>query len=73
MQEMKETGGQEDPLEKGIAIHSGIPAWRIPRTEEPGGLWSIALHRAGYALIYIYFLFLTYFTLVTDARSIHSF
>ena len=30
--------GQEDPLEEGRATHSSIPAWRIPRTEEPGGL-----------------------------------
>ena len=30
--------GLEDPLEKGIAIHSSILAWRIPWTEEPGGL-----------------------------------
>ena len=30
--------GQEDPLEKGTATHSGILAWRIPWTEEPGGL-----------------------------------
>ena len=30
--------GQEDPLEKGMATHSSILAWRIPRTEEPGGL-----------------------------------
>ena len=29
--------GQEDPLEKGMAAHSGILAWRIPWTEEPGG------------------------------------
>ena len=28
--------GWEDPLEKGMATHSGIPAWRIPWTEEPG-------------------------------------
>ena len=33
--------GQEDPLEKSMAIHSSILAWRIPRTEEPGGLQSI--------------------------------
>ena len=33
--------GQKDPLEKGIAIHSSILAWRIPWTEEPGGLQSI--------------------------------
>ena len=31
---------QEDPLEKGMAIHSSILAWRIPWTEEPGGLHS---------------------------------
>ena len=29
---------QEDPLEEGMAIHSSILAWRIPWTEEPGGL-----------------------------------
>ena len=29
--------GQEDPLEKGMAPHSSILAWRIPWTEEPGG------------------------------------
>ena len=33
--------GREDPLEKGMAIHSSILAWRIPWTEEPGGLQSI--------------------------------
>ena len=37
----------EDPLEKEMAIHSGILAWRIPWTEEPGGLQSIRLHRVG--------------------------
>ena len=30
--------GREDPLEKGLATHSSILAWRIPWTEEPGGL-----------------------------------
>ena len=30
--------GQEDPLEKGMAVHCSILAWRIPWTEEPGGL-----------------------------------
>ena len=29
---------QEDPLEEGTATHSGILAWRIPKTKEPGGL-----------------------------------
>ena len=42
MQEMQETPvrslGQEDPLEEGMATHSSILAWRIPWTEEPGGL-----------------------------------
>ena len=33
--------GGEDPLEKGMAPHSSILAWRIPWTEEPGGLQSI--------------------------------
>ena len=33
--------GQEDPMEKGMAIHSNILAWRIPWTEEPGGLHFI--------------------------------
>ena len=37
--------GQEDPLEKGIATHASILAWRIPWTEEPGGLQSIGLQR----------------------------
>ena len=32
--------GQEDPLEKEMAIHSSILAWKIPWTEEPGGLQS---------------------------------
>ena len=31
--------GREDPLEEEMATHPGILAWRIPRTEEPGGLW----------------------------------
>ena len=33
--------GQEDPLEKGMATHSSVLAWRIPWTEEPGGLQSM--------------------------------
>ena len=37
--------GQEDPLEEGMAIHSSILAWRIPWTEESGGLQSIGLQR----------------------------
>ena len=37
--------GLEDPLEKEIATHSSIPAWRIPRTEEPGGLHGVTKSR----------------------------
>ena len=35
--------GWEDPLEKGMATHSSILAWRVPRTEEPGGLQPMGL------------------------------
>ena len=38
--------GEEDPLEEGMATHSSILAWRILRTEEPGGLPSIRSQRA---------------------------
>ena len=34
---------QEDPLEKGMAIHPSVLAWEIPRTEEPGGLQSMGV------------------------------
>ena len=37
--------GQEDLLEKGLATHSSILAWRIPQTEEPGGLQTMGSHR----------------------------
>ena len=37
--------GQEDLLEKEMATHSSVLAWRIPWTEEPGGLLSIGSHR----------------------------
>ena len=40
--------GQEDPLEKGMATHASLFAWRIPRTEEPGGLQSMGSQRAGH-------------------------
>ena len=38
----------EDPLEKGMASHSSILAWRILWTEEPGGLHSMGLQRIGH-------------------------
>ena len=43
--------GQEDPLEEGMATHSSILAWRIPWTEEPGGLQSIGLLSVGHDLV----------------------
>ena len=40
--------GWEDPLEKEMATHSSILAWRIPRMEEPGGLQSMGSQRVGH-------------------------
>ena len=52
IQERQETQvrslGQEDPLEKGMATHSSILAWRFMWTEEPGGLQSLGLQRVGH-------------------------
>ena len=52
MQELQETWvqslGWEDPLEEGIATHSSLLAWRIPRTEGSGGQQSVGLQRVGY-------------------------
>ena len=49
MQEMKFLSlGWEDLLGKEMAIHSSILAWRIPWTEEPGGLWSMGSQRVGH-------------------------
>ena len=52
---MQETGvqslGQEDPLDKEMATHSGILARRIPWTEEPGGLQSMGVQRIGHDLV----------------------
>ena len=38
--------GREDPLEKGMAIHSSILAWKTPQTEEPGELQSMGSHES---------------------------
>ena len=40
--------GGEDPLEKEMATHSSVLAWRIPGTEEPDGLPSMGSHRVGH-------------------------
>ena len=37
--------GRKDPLEEGVAAHSSVLAWRIPWTEEPGGLQSTGSQR----------------------------
>ena len=46
MEELQEMWVQEDPLEEGMGTHSSILAWRIPWTEEPGGLQSMGLQKA---------------------------
>ena len=50
--EMQETWvqslGEEDPMEKGMATHSSILAWRIPWAEEPDGLQFMSLLRVGH-------------------------
>ena len=52
LQEPQETWvpylGWEDPLEEDVATHSTILAWRIPGTEEPGGLQSMGSQRVGH-------------------------
>ena len=49
MQEIQvQSLGQEVPLEKGMATHSSILAWRIPWTEEPGGPQSMGSQRVGH-------------------------
>ena len=40
--------GWEDPLEEGMATHFSVLAWRVPWTEEPGGLQSMGLQRVGH-------------------------
>ena len=48
MQETQDPSlGEEDLLEEGMATHSSILAWRIPRTQEPGGLQSMKSQRVG--------------------------
>ena len=65
--------GLEDPLKEGMATHSSILAWRIPWTEEPGGLqfhrvkksWTQLKQLSKPTLVYFYlFFFFFYFTLL---------
>ena len=52
MQETRvQSVGREDLLEKEMATHSGVLAWKIPRTEEPGRLPSTGLQRVGHDLV----------------------
>ena len=52
VENMQETRAQslgwEDPLEEGVVTHSSILAWRIPWTEDPGGLHSMGSQRVGH-------------------------
>ena len=54
--------GQEDPLEKGMATHSSILEWKIPCTEEPGGLPSMCSQIVGHDWVTNAFTFHIYFT-----------
>ena len=66
--------GQEDPLEKELAIRSSFLAWIIPRIEEPGGLQSMGLQRAGVHTLYQYGPLVSYFTPITmNHNSLLSF
>ena len=40
--------GQEDPLDEEMTTHSSVLAWRIPGTEDPGGLQSVGSQRVGH-------------------------
>ena len=61
--------GQEDPLEKGMATHSSILAWRIPCTEETGRLQSMGLQRVGHHWSTFTFTFTLHFNLLSWSPS----
>ena len=74
--------GGEDPLEEGMTTHSSMLAWRIPRTEEPGGLQCMVLQRvrdnwatkhstAQYSIVYIISHLLYAFILCWTLRLFH--
>ena len=73
MQETRETQvpspGQEDPLEKEMAIHSSVPAWEFPRTEEPGGLQSTGCRRVGHDWVHEHKLYLRACCVCVHARA----
>ena len=47
----------EDPLAEGMATHSSILAWKIPRTEEPGGLQFVGSQRVGHDIVFNHHLY----------------
>ena len=52
--------GHEDAMEKGMITHSSILAWRVPGTEEPGGLQFMESQRAGHDLVTNAFTFFSF-------------
>ena len=73
---MQKTGvwslGQEDPLQKGMATHSSILAWKIPWTEKPGRLQSMGSLRVGYNWVTSISLFTFHFHALGKEMATHS-
>ena len=65
--------GGKDPLEKGMATHPSILAWRIPWTEEPGGLQSMGLQRVGHDRVTNTFSFTLVFHTENTKNSLKSY
>ena len=68
--------GWKDPLEKEMATHSSIFAWKIPRTEEPGRLQSMGLQRVGHKLclcisIFMFHHYFLYFLKMSIKLLVH--
>ena len=64
--------GWEDPLEKGMATHSSILAWRIPQTEEPGGLQSTGVPKSLTQLSDHHFHFSLHTALISPDRFLEA-
>ena len=68
--------GREEPLEKEMATHCSILAWKVPRTEEPGGLQSMGSQRAGHdwaTNTYTYTLVVSYWSNLTSISDSPTF
>ena len=61
--------GQEDPLEKDMATHSSILVWRIPQTEEPGGLQSMGLQRVEHNWVTNTHICVAYYTMISCLKK----